>query len=88
MLTFNPSPDQTPKNLHNPLSRDFTFTYANEDGKGKTEYILKSQHITTLPTWLADKILKQLADEVYWQRFGPDNIYMVEIEKIKKELVK
>lgn len=74
------------KRVYNPLFSDFHFLYDNGKG-GKDEYILKSTQITALPTWLMDKILKQLADQVYWKRYPDASVaYLDEIEKIKREL--
>jgi hypothetical protein len=55
--------DDTPTNIFNPLSEDFTWTMANEQNE-KVEYTMPSMSISTFPKYLADHMARHLAQKI------------------------
>jgi hypothetical protein len=55
-------PDLTPTTICNPLSEDFTTTFAEE--RTPTTYTLHSKEVAEYPKWLADHIGKQLVRKI------------------------
>lgn len=59
--------DETPKNLYNPLLEDFTTQIADDDNN-PIMYTLHAQENESFPTYIANRILKRLAEKVYLER--------------------
>lgn len=59
----NLTPDETPVDLLNPLSRDVTYELLDDNNKPQS-FTLQSMTVSTHPKYRADILLKRLMDEV------------------------
>lgn len=77
-------PNTTLKYLFNPLTEDFTTTYANDANKPIT-YTCPSMKISEFPTYLADHIAKHLAQKIVFKR-GIQHNYEQDFRAVLQEI--
>ena len=56
-------PDKSPTNLYNPLKSDFTYPMADINNK-QVLYTLPSRQISVFPKYIADHLVKHLAQKI------------------------
>lgn len=77
-------PDITPTSIYNPMTEDFTTTYANEDNE-PIPYTCPAQEISTFPAYIANKIKKNLAQVIVFKR-GVKTNYEDDYNEVLKEI--
>lgn len=77
-------PNQTPRNLFNPLLEDFTITHL-DDELNPHVYTLHGMEIGTFPTYIADYIEKHLIDHIGNYRGWEPNTQS-QMEHIRREV--
>lgn len=85
MLNDQPTRDDTPTYLFNPLTEDFTTTYASDDNI-PIEYTAKALSISEFPAYIAHKIAKNLASHAVLSR-GVKTNYQDEYEAMLSRII-
>lgn len=79
-------PDITPTNIFNPTLRDFTCTYVEKNKP--IEYTIKSLETATFPKYLADHIVKHLAQKIALDKLDSGTAYEILYQEAVQSILK